>query len=142
MAAALDDSWYYPEQRLLDVISRVKTNRVYYSSPVSSDAVLQDRGAVFVHGDEKLSGEGGGFGEFVAGIQHLPVATDWLVYLDGDGAIFVITQGNFIFHFPGVRVDFLEVGLLALRDYIEGVADMNGDVFVFGSVADTVFADE
>ena len=89
-----------------------------------------------------MGGEGGGFGEFVAGIQHLPVAADGFVYLDGDGTVFVIPQSNFVFHFPGVGVDFLEVGLFALGDYVEGVADVNGDAFVFGRVADAVFPDE
>ena len=64
------------------------------------------------------------------------------LHLDGDGDVFVVAQGDFEFHFVDVGGDFLEVGLFAFGDDVEGVADVDGDVFVFGSVVDAIFADE
>ena len=54
----------------------------------------------------------------------------------------MVAQGDFKFHFPGVGVDALVIGLLAVGDYVEGVADVDGDGFIFGRVIDAVFADE
>ena len=72
------------------------------ASPVGADAVAQDGGAVFVDGDIELGGPGACFCEFVTGIQHFPVAADGFVYLDGDGAVFVVANRDFKFHFPDI----------------------------------------
>ena len=58
------------------------------------------------------------------------------------GDVFVVAQGDFEFHFVDVGGDFLEVGLFVLGDDVEGVADVDGDGFIFGSVIDAVFTDE
>src|ERR1700676_548469 len=110
--------------------------------PAGCNAGPQDGGAVLLYGDFELGGEGGGLGVLVGGREQVPVAADGLVDFDGDGGVFVVAQGDFKFHFPGVIVDALVVGLLAFGDDVEGVADMHGDGFVFGSVIDAVFADE
>src|ERR1700730_958564 len=110
--------------------------------PFGADAVFEDGGAVFVDGDAELGAPGGGLGELVGGGEHVPIAADGLVDLDGDGRVLVIAQGYLEFHLPDVGVDALVVGLFALGDYVEGVADVHGDGFVLGSVIDMVFADE
>src|SRR5690348_3548240 len=124
-----------------DAARRVPTGKTQ-RLPGGADAVAQDGSAVFVDGDLELSGESGGLGVLVGGVEHFPVAADGLVDLDGDGRVLVVAQSDFKFHFPSVRVDALVVGLLALGDDVESVADMDDDVFVFGSVVDAVFADE
>src|SRR5260370_18970204 len=95
------------------------------ASPVGADAVLQDGSAVLGDRDDELGGEGGGLGVLVGGREHFPIATDGFVDLHGDGAVFVVAQGNFKFHFPNVGVDALVVRLFVLGHDIEGVADVD-----------------
>ena len=109
---------------------------------MDADAVFEDRRGVGGDGNLELGGECGGFGEFVGGAEHFPFAADRLVDFDGDGRVLVIAESNFVFEFPCVGVDVFVVGLLALSDDVESVADVDGDVFVLGSVVDAVFADE
>jgi len=54
----------------------------------------------------------------------------------------VVAQGDFEFHFPDIGRDAFEVGLFAFAHDIEGVTDVNGDVFVLGGVVNAIFADE
>src|SRR6266403_246145 len=110
--------------------------------PFGADTVLEDGGAILGDGHLELGGPGGGLGEFVRGGEHFPVAADGLVDLDGDGRVLVVAQGDLEFHLPDASRDALVVGLLALGDDIEGVADVHGDGFVFGCVIDVVFANE
>src|SRR5260370_4532963 len=104
--------------------------------------VFENGGPVLGDRDDELGGEGRGFGVLVGGREHVPIAADGLIYLHGDGRVFVIAQRNFKFHFPNVGVNALVVRLLVLGDDIESVANVNVDVFVFRGVVDAVFAGE
>src|SRR5215469_3780851 len=111
-------------------------------SPFGADAVLQDRGAVFRHGNVELRREGRRFRVLVAGRDHFPIAADGFVHLDDDGGVLVAAQGDLILEFPGVGIDVFVVGLLVLGDDVESIADVDADLFVFGSVIDAVFSRE
>src|ERR1700730_5441924 len=89
--------------------------------PFGADAVFEDGGAVFVDGDAELGGPGGGLGELVGGGEHVPIAADGLVDLDGYGRVLVIAESDLEFHLPQAVAEALVVGLLALGDYVEGV---------------------
>src|SRR6266446_2869399 len=128
-----------PEDSLSGNPSRVKKNG---ELPFGADTVLEDGGAILGDGHLELGGPGGGLGEFVGGGEHFPIAADGLVDLDGDGRVLVVAQSDLEFHFPDMRVDALVIGLLALGDDVEGVADVHGDGFIFGRVVDMVFADK
>src|SRR5258707_1685766 len=110
------------------------------ASPVGADAVFEDGSAVLGDGDDELGGEGGGLGVLVGGTEHFRIATDGFVDLHGDGAVFVVAQGNFKFHLPGVGIDALVVRLFVLRDDVKSVADVDVHEFVFRGVVDAVFA--
>src|SRR6266436_6306605 len=94
--------------------------------PLGADAVLEDGGAILVDGDAKSCGPGGGLGEFVGGGEHLPIAADGFVDLDGDGRVLGVAQAALEFPFPEMRVDALVICLLAIGDDVEGVAEMHG----------------
>src|SRR5882672_9960556 len=105
-------------------------------------AVLQDRRAIFVDRHLKLRGKRGGLREFICRADHLPISADRFVDLDGDGRVFVIPQRDLILEFVQPVGELLVIGLFALGDDVKGVADVQADAFVLGSVIDMVFADE
>ena len=91
---------------------------------MQSHAILQDRFAVGRDGYGEARGESGGLFEFEVRIQHRPIAANGFVDDDRDGIGLVVAQRNFVFHFHAVRAQALEIGLFALGDHVEGVADV------------------
>src|SRR3979490_2470063 len=87
--------------------------------PAGADAVFGGGGAVLGYWNDELGGESCGLFVFVGGSEHLPIAADGFVDLDGDGRVFVVAQSDFKFHFPGVGVNALVVGLFVLGDDVE-----------------------
>jgi hypothetical protein len=74
--------------------------------------------------------------------QDLPGAANRLVDLDRHRDRLVVTQRDLEFHLVNVGRDLLEVGLLALADDVEGVADLQVDDLVLRRVVDVILADE
>ena len=54
----------------------------------------------------------------------------------------MVAQGDLILEFPGVRVHVLVIRLLMLGHDVEGITDVDADLFVFGCVIDAVFPRE
>jgi hypothetical protein len=58
--------------------------------PTRADAIFEDGRAVFIDGHLELCRPRSGFGEFVGGGEHFPIATDGLIHFDGDRSLLVI----------------------------------------------------
>src|SRR5947209_17188625 len=90
-------------------------------SPARADAILEHGSTILGDGDVELRGPSFGFGPLVSGFQHLPVATDRLVDLHGDGRFLVVAQSDFKLHLVCRLVLENKIGLLALADNVKGI---------------------
>jgi CubicO group peptidase (beta-lactamase class C family) len=75
-------------------------------------------------------------------LEHAPRAADRLVHLDRDRRGLVIAKRDLVLNFVHARRDLLEVGLLALADDVERVADLEVQRLVLRRVVDAVLTDE
>ena len=84
----------------------------------------------------------GRLGEFVRRADHFPISANRFVRFDDDRNVLVIPQSDLVLEFVQAVGEFSVVGLFALGDDVERVADVQADVFVLRRVIDIVFADK
>src|SRR5271154_2557393 len=117
-------------------------NNASPSLPLNAHAIVQRRRTVLLDRNLEADGCGIEFRPLETRIHDFPISANRLASLDSDRNVLLVAQCDLVFHFVQIVRQLLIIQLLALANYIEGVAHVNLKRFVFGGVIDLVFADE